>query len=103
MSFRVSSAAAPTHFELSQNTPNPFNPTTRIEYQLPRSVHVRLMIYNVQGQEVRRLVDVEQQVGVYRVEWNGLNDAGKPVASGIYLYRLQADEFTQTRKMMLVR
>lgn len=103
MSFRVSSAAVPTHFELSQNTPNPFNPTTRIEYRLPRRVHVRLLIYNVQGQEVRRLVDAEQQVGVYRVEWNGLNDAGKPVASDIYLYRLQADEFTRTRKMVLVR
>jgi hypothetical protein len=93
----------PIDFNLSQNYPNPFNPSTTISYQLPRSGKVELKIYNMLGQEVRKLVDENQAAGQYTVQWDGRNYNGKPVASGVYLYRLKAGEFVETKKMLLLR
>ena len=88
----------PQDYNLRQNHPNPFNPTTTIAYDLPVASDVTLTIYNMRGQEVARLVDAEQSAGEYQTEWNASN-----VSSGIYFYRLQAGDFVQTRKMVLLR
>ncbi len=95
-------------FQLFQNYPNPFNPETAISYQLPPNgqaaiSHVELAIYNSLGQKVRTLVAASQAPGAYRVTWDGRNDAGTPVASGIYIYRLSAGNVAQARKMLLLR
>ncbi len=93
----------PTTFDISQNFPNPFNPTTTIKYQVPKSVDVTLNIYNILGQKVRTLVNKTMEPGYYKVVWDGTNDYGVKVASGIYLYRIKAGDFVQTRKMILMK
>lgn len=95
--------AVPERFELEQNYPNPFNPETTIEFNLPRSEKVNVHIYDVRGNLVRTLLDGEQELsGYYRLNWNGQDDRGKPVSSGVYFYRIQAGNFTQTKKMTLL-
>lgn len=93
----------PDAFALHQNYPNPFNPTTTIEYDLPKSSTVRLDIYNVTGQKVRTLHSGQLGAGHQSMEWDGRDGSGRRVSSGIYLYRLTADEFVRTRKMMLLK
>ncbi len=93
----------PDAYDLAQNYPNPFNPTTRINYSLPSLQHVTLSIYDVLGRKVRTLVDKKMTAGSHTVDWNGTNEMGHKVASGIYFYRLNADNFTRVRKMMLMR
>jgi len=94
---------APTEFSLMQNYPNPFNPTTNIRYDLAAAGNVSLVIYNMLGQQVRTLVSSRQDVGRYEVSWNGLNDLGAPIATGIYIYHLQAGDFSQTHKMAYIK
>lgn len=94
---------APLVFSLSQNAPNPFNPETIISYVLPQSEQVKLVIYNVLGQEIRTLVNALQPAGRYRVVWNSRDDFGRSVSSGIYLYQITAGEFTSTRKMLILK
>ncbi len=94
---------APETFTLAQNYPNPFNPTTNVNYQLPRDVAVRLTIYNVLGQAVRVLVNEKQRVGYYTKQWDGRDDSGRLLPSGIYLYRLEAGEFVSVKRMMLMK
>ncbi len=93
----------PYQFELSQNYPNPFNPVTTIAYSIPTRTHVKIDVFNVLGQKVRTLVDEAKQAGSYRIEWNGNDDSGKPVATGVYYYRFQAGEVVQTKKMLLIK
>ena len=96
----------PETFALFSNYPNPFNPRTVIEYAVPASgagEAVRLEVYNIVGQRVRLLVDARQAAGFYRVTWDGTNEAGMPVASGVYVYRLQAGRFSQVRRMLLLK
>ena len=88
----------PNEIFLSQNHPNPFNPVTTISYSLPVSGEVTLIIYNLLGEEVARLVDGFQQAGEYRLSWNASN-----VSSGIYFYRLSAGNYTETKKMVLLK
>lgn len=90
-------------FSLEQNFPNPFNPSTTIEYHLPSQSPVDMAVYNLLGQRVRRLVFSSQLAGVHRAVWDGTDQAGRPVASGVYFYRLKTDTFTGTRKMVLQR
>ena len=98
----------PSHFELSQNYPNPFNPTTRIQFRVGSlefgdPLNTTLKIYNILGQLVRTLVDVGKTPGKYEVIWDGKDDLGKEVASGIYFYQLKTEEYTATKKMVLLR
>ena len=88
----------PHSYRLKQNYPNPFNPTTKIEYSLPVSSEVSLIIYNLLGQEIARLIDGEQAAGVHSVIWEATN-----LSTGIYFYRIQAGDFVQTRKMVLLK
>ncbi len=88
---------------LSQNFPNPFNPVTRIDFGLKARAAVSLRIYDVAGRLVRVLVDEERDAGHYTEEWRGRDDKGRAVASGIYFYAIEADDFRQTRKMVLLR
>jgi len=96
-------AGIPTEFGLAPNYPNPFNPETVIQYQLPKQAEVRLEIYNILGELVKTLVDEKQAAGYYTVRWNGKDEHGRSVASGVYLYSVRAGEFVQVRKMILVR
>ncbi|GEM_PF-6163347 len=95
--------ALPAEFVLQQNYPNPFNPTTQIRYELPKAGHVALSIFNSLGQEVRRLVDRAQPAGYHLVTWNGRDQNGKPVPSGVYHYRLQVGDFVSTKKMIMAK
>jgi hypothetical protein len=96
-------AGLPDRFELHQNFPNPFNPTTTIEYTLARQSRIQLAVYNLQGQRVALLVDRTQPAGHYNVAWEARNADNSALASGIYFCRLQADEFIETTKMVLLR
>ena len=91
------------HNSLAQNYPNPFNPTTTISYSIQRLQTVRLAIYNVAGQLVRTLVNEDQPPGVYKMSWNGENNTGHSVASGVYFYRLRAGDYVATKKMVLLK
>jgi len=94
----------PQEFALDQNYPNPFNPTTTIQYRLKENVHVNVSIYNIRGQLIATLVDRIQTAGSYSVRWNALDQFGQRVASGMYLYRIQAgDKFIQTKKLLLMK
>ena len=90
-------------FELKQNYPNPFNPTTTINYSLKQTVDVKLTIYNVLGQEVRTLVNRRQEAGYQSIVWDGLNNYGARAASGVYIYRIEAGDFVQAKKMILMK
>jgi hypothetical protein len=90
-------------FYLNHNYPNPFNPTTTIEYVLPKNSYVEIQIIDILGQHVRTLVAEEKNAGSHQVTWNGLDDAGNRVASGVYLYRMTAEGYTETRKLLLIR
>jgi hypothetical protein len=94
----------PSNYSLKQNAPNPFNPSTDIAYSLPAPGHVTLTIYNVLGQNVRTLVDEFQDAGHKSVVWNGRDNSGSTVASGVYFYHLKAGEkFSATKKMMMLK
>jgi hypothetical protein len=93
----------PGKFCLSQNFPNPFNPTTTIGYSLPTRADVTLTIYNILGQTIKTFDIKEQAAGDYSIEWDGTDNAAQELASGIYFYRLTAENFTETKKMVLLR
>jgi len=97
------SSVLPKDFVLQQNYPNPFNSMCNIEYALPFNCHATLTVYNILGQEVKTLVDEAQRRGSNKASWDGKDSQGKTVASGIYLYRLQAGNLSQTRKMLLIK
>ncbi len=96
-------AALPTSFSLQQNHPNPFNPTTTISFSIPRGGHVSLDVLNILGQRVNTLVDENYPAGTHEVMWDGKDNNGSPAATGIYFYRITSNEFTSTRKMLLVK
>ncbi len=93
----------PTSFTLEQNYPNPFNPETSIQYTVAAAGNVRIEIYNMLGQKIRTLVDDQHAVGTYTVTWHGRTDSGSQVASGIYLYKMVAGDYSETRKMTLLK
>lgn len=96
-------ASLPQKFALFQNHPNPFNPSTVIGYQLPEESPVTLSIFNLTGQKIKSLVNEKQSAGHKEITWDGYSDTGKKVSSGVYLYRLTAGAFTQTKKMVYLR
>ena len=93
----------PAKSSLSQNYPNPFNPMTTIEYSLPEQSQVKFEVFNVLGQRVKTLADIVQPAGRHRIVWDGKDDQGKDVASGIYFYRLEAGEFSESRRMVILK
>jgi hypothetical protein len=93
----------PADFEMSQNFPNPFNPSTEIQFQIPRKEHIEIRIFNLLGEKVRTLVDDEYGSGYHRLNWNGKNDYGIDMPSGIYFYRIAAGSFVDIKKMSLLR
>ncbi|UCG61390.1 MAG: T9SS type A sorting domain-containing protein [Candidatus Zixiibacteriota bacterium] len=93
----------PHEYSLAQNYPNPFNPTTEILFDVPRRSRVTIAIFNVMGQKVRDLVDEELPAGSYQRSWDGTNNFGESVSTGIYLCRMEAGLFVQSRKMVLVK
>ncbi|MFH2037430.1 MAG: FlgD immunoglobulin-like domain containing protein [Candidatus Zixiibacteriota bacterium] len=93
----------PENFKLNQNHPNPFNPSTTIEYSLSRRTDVKLSVFNILGRKVTTLVNENQAAGPHAVSWSGTDTDGEPVASGIYFYRLEADDIIETRKMVLLK
>ncbi len=106
---KVLAETIPTQFHLEQNYPNPFNPTTSIRYALPQTSRVRLSIYNTLGQLVATVFEGVQTAAVYTAAWNGRNQLGRIVSSGVYIYRLEAESidggqrFSQTRKMTFLK
>jgi len=94
---------SPSTYCISQNYPNPFNPETKIHFQLPEDVHVTLSIYNMLGQKVRMLVDKQMSTGFHTIKWDGRNNFGTAVASGVYLYAIQAGKYYEKKKMVLMR
>ncbi len=88
----------PSEFALKQNFPNPFNPTTRIVYDVPKAANVQLSIYNMLGQKVTELVDQRQEAGSYQIEWDA-----SAMSSGVYIYQMKADNTTFTKKMLLIK
>ena len=90
-------------FALLPNYPNPFNPITTIRYEIASREHVELRVFDVSGALVRTLVDEAKAAGAYSLEWNGRDDRGTPVSSGVYFYRLTAGAFSDVRKMTLVK
>ena len=93
----------PLAFALYQNYPNPFNPTTIISYDLPEATRVELVIYDILGQRVVTIKNGRQEAGSYQVRWNGTNDLGAPVSTGLYFYQLNSTPFSATRKMVFMK
>ena len=103
MTVEDTAAETPQVFTLRQNAPNPFNPSTVIGYDLHESAVVRLTVHDTMGRVVRVLEDCMQNAGHHDVTWDGANNNGQYVASGVYIYRLEAGGKNEARKMMLVR
>jgi len=93
----------PDEFIVHQNFPNPFNPETEIRFALTKDSHVVISIYNTLGQQIGTLIDTQYAAGFHSVRWDGKDRNGSPVSSGVYLYQIQAGEFSQVRKMSLLR
>ncbi len=93
----------PTAFALDQNFPNPFNPSTEISFALPRSGEVKLTVFDLLGRQVKTLVSGELNAGYQTVTWDGSGSSGKPVASGVYFYSIEAGDFQMTRKMIMLK
>jgi len=88
---------------LTQNYPNPFNIETKIQFSLAKSSRVSISIYNILGQRIRDIMDKDLPTGTHQISWNGRDDYGTTVATGIYFYRIEADDLVETKKMMLVK
>ena len=91
-------ADLPTTYSLSNNFPNPFNPSTKIKYSIPQASNVLIKVFDVLGNEIETLVNKEKQIGTYEIIWNAIN-----LPSGVYFYQLQAGEFISTKKMILLK
>ena len=107
---KTDNSVMPSSYSLEQNYPNPFNPSTELKYALPRDSHVRLVVFNVIGQEIATLVDEVQPAGFHAITWSGRNLTSSQIASGVYFYRIDAtniadskDVYTQVRKMILMK
>jgi hypothetical protein len=93
----------PTEFSLGQNYPNPFNPITTINYSLPERSDINISVYNVIGQEIAVLLNMQKEHGYHSTSWNGIDRNGKPASSGVYFARMTTKNFSQTKKMLLLK
>lgn len=99
----IESSELPKQFELHQNYPNPFNPETRIEFSIPSRSFVTIEVFNVLGTRVRLLINEQLSAGEKAVTWDSKDEKGQSVSSGIYIYRIIAEEFVQSKKMVLIK
>ena len=102
-SYRLNYLPMPDEYSLYQNYPNPFNPVTQIKYDLPEASHVQLFIYDILGREVTSLVNEVQDAGYRSITWHGTDEFGKNVGAGMYFYLIQAGDFRQVKKMVLLK
>ena len=93
----------PTVYALHQNYPNPFNPVTNLSYDLPEDAMVNITVFDMMGRVVRTLVNGQQSAGYKSLLWNATNNSGQPISAGLYIYTIQAGEFSQTKKMILLK
>jgi hypothetical protein len=93
----------PDRFELFQNYPNPFNPDTKVKFGLPLQTDVKLTVYDILGREVTVLIDDQLEAGYHEIIWDGKNRQGKDIASGVYFYRLETEDFSDIKKMLLLK
>jgi hypothetical protein len=100
---RTVDAVIPETFGLSQNYPNPFNPDTNIRIKLPEDARVEILIFNVLGRRVRTLINTDLSAGNHLFRWDGTDDKGSRVSSGVYFYKIVASSFSATKKMMLLQ
>ena len=96
-------ASMPGSYYLLQNYPNPFNPTTTLRYDLPENSHVTITIYDMLGRKVKTLINATQDAGYRSIIWDASGNNGERVSAGIYLYQIQAGEYMQTKKMVLLK
>jgi len=94
--------SVPTEFALYPNYPNPFNPETTISFDVPEPSRVRIAIYNRLGQKVRTLIDETKSAGRHRINWNGTDDCGNKVSSGVYFYQFETEKYIATKKMIFI-
>ena len=97
------SVGPPKDYKLYNNFPNPFNPSTKIAFELPKVSHVKLIIYDVVGREVAQVADADYPAGYTELTWNGLNKNGTLVSSGVYFYRISTDKWNKVRKMLMIK
>lgn len=95
--------STPTNFSLYQNYSNPFNPTTQINFDLPKASNVIIKIYNPLGQKITTLLNAEKQSGYHKVIWDGTDNSKTKVSTGIYIYQMKADNFIAVKKMILMQ
>ncbi|MDW7679667.1 MAG: T9SS type A sorting domain-containing protein, partial [bacterium] len=93
----------PQEYVLNQNYPNPFNPTTSIGYSMPQDGKIQIEIYNLMGQKVRTLIDGVRNAGTHLIEWDGRDDAGHVLSSGVYIFTLRSGNFMAARRMTLIK
>ena len=103
ISLSTDNELTPLSFRLHQNHPNPFNPVTTLRYDIPEDAVVNITIYDMMGRIVSNLVSSQQRAGYKSVQWNATNSTGQPVSAGLYLYTIEAGEFRQTKKMVLLK
>lgn len=96
-------SSIPLKYNLSQNYPNPFNPSTTIRYEIPKTSQVTITVYNLLGEKIKTLINEEKEAGFYSVFWNGQNEAGIKMPSGLYFYQMESDGFSRTCKMLLTK
>jgi hypothetical protein len=99
----LANTTIPNQFELYQNFPNPFNPVTILQYALPGDALVNITIYDIMGRQVKTLIDRSQTAGYKSIQWDATNDNNQPVSAGLYLYTIQAGDYSQTKKMVLLK
>ena len=95
--------AIPLITELNQNFPNPFNPSTNISFAVASESYVRIDIYNIRGQRIATLLDEEMPTGYHNIIWHGIDDNDRKVSSGVYFFRMIADDFVSVRRMILLK
>ena len=95
--------AVPKEFALQNNYPNPFNPATTIQYDIPIDVEVLLVVYDILGRHVKTLINTTQTAGYKSIKWNGTNDQGQMISAGVYFYHLKTNGYSKVRKMLLLK
>ena len=99
----IASEILPSSYSLQQNYPNPFNPLTEIKYQLPIDEFVEITIYDLMGRNVKNLMNQKHVAGFHSIKWNATNNSGELVSAGMYFYTIKTNNYSQTRKMMLLK